>query len=178
MKRNKYNNKARQSGFSLLEVLIAIVIFSFALLGIAGMMTVTIRSNHNGYLRSQATILANDMASKMRANIGGLWAHAYDSGGGNVPNDISTICDSNTRCTRVQLAQSDMEYWGSSLNQLLPSGTGSLRCQNISPPSGIMSSGNWIASPPFSGMCVITVNWNESNETGSETQTLSLVIQP
>lgn len=178
MKRYKNNKKAGQSGFSLLEVLIAIVIFSFALLGIAGMMTVTIRSNHNGYLRSQATILANDMASKMRANVGGLWAHAYDSSGGNVPNDITTICDKTSRCTKEQLAQLDMEQWGSSLNQLLPSGTGTLRCQNVAPPSGIMSSGNWQASPPFSGMCVITVNWNESNETGSEDQSLSLVIQP
>ena len=155
--RNNYkiqNNK--QKGFSLLEVLIAIVVFSFGLLGIAGMMSVTIRSNHNGYLRSQATILANDMASKMRANVGGLWAHAYDSGGGDVPNDVTATCNSTSKCNRVQLAQLDMQQWGASLNQLLPSGTGQIACDAVAPPAGIMASGEWIASPPFSGMCTIT----------------------
>ena len=165
----------KQYGFSLIEVLIAMFVFSFALLGIAGMMSISIRSNHNGYLRSQAIIASNNMAAQMRANINGLWSGSYN---GLAPVDISTLCDFSSHCDSVQLAQYDMEQWGVTLNQLLPNGAGEIRCETPIPPLGVMSAGLWTASPPFSGICEIFVSWNESNEQGSNLQTLNLVIQP
>ena len=168
-------NKSKKSGFSLLEVLIAIVVFSFGLLGIAGLMTVSIRSNHNGYLRSQATILGNNMSARMRANVAGLWAGNYN---GVASSTVTDICTSGTPCTREVLATYDMEHWGQLLDQLLPSGTGEITCPVVALPVGILSDGLWIASPPFPETCIIDISWNESNETGSSAQTLQLVIQP
>jgi type IV pilus assembly protein PilV len=168
-------NKSNHSGFTLIEILIAIVIFSVGLLGIAGIMTVSVRNNQNGYLRSQAVILANDMAAKMRANVSGLWEGAYN---GAAPVAQATTCDASSPCDRTELAAYDMEQWGVALAQFLPSGLGSIECETPAAPSGIMLQGNWEASPPFSGICDIVITWNESNETGSDDQSLNLVVQP
>jgi len=167
--------RSNQSGFSLIEVLVALLIFSFALLGIAGLMTISIRSNHNGYLRSQAVLLSNDIAVKMRANVGGLWADKYQ---GDAPTTPTTTCSKSTPCDKGQLATYDMEQWGSQIIQVLPNGSGNLRCTTHPLPAGILSTGLWVASPPFPGICNITVAWNESNERGSEEQKIDLVIQP
>ena len=172
---NKMRPRQKQYGFSLIEVLIAMFVFSFALLGIAGMMSISIRSNHNGYLRSQAIIASNNMAAQMRANVAGLWSGTYN---GSAPIAISTSCDASSHCNSIELAQYDMEQWGVMLDQLLPNGTGLIECENPTPPVGVISAGLWIASPPFAGICEIIVSWNESNEKGSEVQTLNLVIQP
>ncbi len=74
----------RRNGFTLLEVLIALLVFSFGLLGMAGLLAVSVQTNHSAYLRTQATFLAQGMADRMRANNLGLWnngsatASAYD----------------------------------------------------------------------------------------------------
>lgn len=167
--------RSNQTGFSLIEVLIAMLIFSFSLLGIAGLMSISIRSNHNGYLRSQAVILNKNMAAKMRANIGGLWADKYQ---GVAPTTLATNCNKIAPCDKGQLATYDMEQWGIQIAQVLPNGTGNLSCETHTLPAGILSSGLWIASPPFPGLCNISVAWNESNEKGSEAQEINMVIQP
>ena len=56
----------KQSGSSLLEVLVAVVILAFGLLGLAGLQISSVKSSHSAYLRSQATLLAYDMADRMR----------------------------------------------------------------------------------------------------------------
>ncbi len=67
-----------QRGFSLLEVLVSIVILSIALLGLAGMMLSTLKSNHSAYQRSQATWLAYDIIDRMRADRQRALADNYD----------------------------------------------------------------------------------------------------
>ena len=62
-------NKSKNKGFTLIEVMIAVVVFSFGLLAVAGVMTVAVKSNHNGYMRSQANFLASSMLDSMRKNI-------------------------------------------------------------------------------------------------------------
>lgn len=63
-----FSQKNRETGFSLLEVLIAIVVTSIGLLGLAAMQATGLRNNHSAYHRSQATVLAYDIADRMRSN--------------------------------------------------------------------------------------------------------------
>ena len=63
-----------QKGFTMLEVLIAIIIFSFGLLGLAGLQLVSLANNLSANSRSTATALAYDMADRMRANMQGAVA--------------------------------------------------------------------------------------------------------
>ncbi|MEJ2142634.1 MAG: type IV pilus modification protein PilV, partial [Gammaproteobacteria bacterium] len=59
--------KKHSFGFSLLEVMIAMVIFSIGLIGLAGLQSASLGYNHSAYLRSQATYLAYNILDKMRA---------------------------------------------------------------------------------------------------------------
>ncbi len=45
--------ESRQRGVSLIEVLMAVLIFSIGLIGLAGLMVISTRSNHSAYLRTQ-----------------------------------------------------------------------------------------------------------------------------
>lgn len=66
------------AGFSLVEVLVALVILSIGLLGLAGLQTRGVRDNHGAYLRTQATLSAKDLVDRMRANRSAALAGAYD----------------------------------------------------------------------------------------------------
>jgi type IV pilus assembly protein PilV len=58
----------RQHGFTLLEVLVAMVIVSIGLVGLAGLMMTSAKNNQSAYYRSQASWLAYDIVDRMRAN--------------------------------------------------------------------------------------------------------------
>ena len=68
----------RARGFTLIEVLTAIVVLSVGLLGLGLLLGTSVRSNHNGMLHTQATFAAETMLDRMRANIPGVWGNAYD----------------------------------------------------------------------------------------------------
>jgi type IV pilus assembly protein PilV len=155
------------------------VVFSFGLLGIAGMMTISVRNNHNGYLRSQANFLAENMLDRMRANPNALWNDYYT--GTAAPG--TTECDLVNPCNYQQLAQYDMEQWAQSIELALPSGQGSVNCViNGSVPSmstAVIPPSIWAPGAPYDGICTIQVSWNEANrDSASEQQVMELVAQP
>jgi len=171
--------KRREDGFTLLEVLISIVVFSFGLLGIAGMMTISVRNNHNGYLRSQANFLAENMLDRMRANPNALWNGFY-AGTASVG---SSVCDLATPCNFQQLAQYDMEQWAQSIQLALPSGQGTISCVNNGSAAlistAVTAPSIWAPGAPYDGICTIQVSWNEANrDSDSEQQIMELVAQP
>lgn len=57
-----------QSGFTLLEVLVTMVVLSLGLLGYAGLQMASLKNSASAYQRSQATILAYDIIDRLRAN--------------------------------------------------------------------------------------------------------------
>ena len=61
-------SRSRNRGFTLLEVLIALVVLSVGLLGIAAMMNFSLKANDSAYLRTQAEAFAYNIVDKMRAN--------------------------------------------------------------------------------------------------------------
>ncbi len=170
-----YSKAIKSSGFSLIEVLVSLVIFSFSLVGVASLMSLSMKGNHNGYLRSQAILLSSDMSSRMRANLSGLWGGHYNGLSGGV-NEVE--CDFETPCKPEELATYDFNNWNKQLAALLPGGEGSVECDTPSLPPGILTSGLWVAYPPFPGICNITIQWYELNESGQQSQTVKLVIQP
>ena len=62
----------KQQGFTLLEVLIALLVLSIGLLGLAALQTTGLRSNQMATMRTLATQMTYDMTDRMRANPGGL----------------------------------------------------------------------------------------------------------
>jgi type IV pilus assembly protein PilV len=110
-------------GFTLLEVLVAIVILTVGILGMAGLQGTALRSNHNAQLRSQATNLAHDMAERMRANRTTALADAanYQVAVDTTPTTPSTDCSTGT-CTTEELATYDKYRWWQAVHTL-PAGT-------------------------------------------------------
>lgn len=105
----------KEAGATLIEVLIAMVVLAIGLLGLAGLQATSIQSNHSAYYRSQATLLANDLADRMRANRTEALTNAY-------------LIDFPTPSTRNSVsgtsAQKDIAEWLNQLAQTLPDGTG------------------------------------------------------
>ncbi|MBS99378.1 MAG: type IV pilus modification protein PilV [Oceanospirillaceae bacterium] len=58
----------KQGGSTLIEVLVAMLVISVGLLGVAGTLSFSVKSNQSAYQRSQAAILAYDLADNMRAS--------------------------------------------------------------------------------------------------------------
>ena len=177
LKQNTKPAESKESGFTLLEVLVAVLVFSFGMLGIAGLMSISVKNNHNGYLRSQANFLAENMVDRMRANPAALWNDAY-TGTAAVG---STNCASG--CTYADLAAFDMEQWAQSLSFILPNAVGTIACvRNSNLPANISLAdlpSIWFPAPPYSGVCTVTVSWTESNRDGAaDAQTLTMVMQP
>ena len=61
--------RVRYAGFSLLEVLVALVILSVGLLGLARMQSTGLRQNNSAYFHSQATTLAYAILDRIRVNL-------------------------------------------------------------------------------------------------------------
>ena len=76
MKFSTHKNKY-QTGLSLIEILVTVVVLSIGLLGIAGMQAFGMRYNNDSYVRSQAVSYANDLVERMRANPDAVNTGAY-----------------------------------------------------------------------------------------------------
>ena len=122
---NIISQKSRQTGFSLLEVLIAIVITSIGLLGLAAMQATGLRNNHSAYQRSQATVLAYDIADRMRSNASSMISYVAPVEEGTPEVDLSG-CVSTSGCSATLLAQNDIAEWNADLVAALPDGAGSI----------------------------------------------------
>lgn len=109
---------SKVSGFTLIEILIAMVVLGIGLLGLAGLQATGLRNSHSAYHRSQATQLAYDMADRMRANPVGFAAGAYNDGAATNDN-----CQANA-CTPAQMAGYDIDQWDAELAAQLPGGSG------------------------------------------------------
>jgi len=80
--------RSRQRGVGVIEVLIALVIVSFGVLGMAGLQLTGIKHSASGFTRSKALMLTENMAARMRINPTGAIAGAY------APFDSATLaCD-------------------------------------------------------------------------------------
>lgn len=144
-----------QAGFTLIEVLVAIVVLSLGLLGLAGLHAATLRNNQVAYYRSIAIQQSYDMADRIRANQLGAAAGAYDALDNSIPADPDCITNS---CDPAQLAQADHSLWNNNNDRLLPGGAGTVNR----------------AGSEY----VIVVSWSEKTEAGSVIQQFQTSIVP
>lgn len=116
----------RQSGVSLIEVLVAILVVSLGLLAMAGLLGTAARFGKTSELRATATLLAQDMADRMRANEEVAVSGSYNlltTGLATSEPDEPAACDASD-CTATELAELDLAQWQAALFKALPSGTG------------------------------------------------------
>ena len=136
----------------MLEVLIAALVISFGLLGLAGLQATGLRNNHSAYLASIATQLTYDMADRIRANKDPANLNRY------AVATATTHSGCQSSCTAQDIAEDDLIRWNQSIAGLLPGGIA--------------------AQPTFSnGVYTLTVTWNDTRS-GSATTNFQTVFQP
>lgn len=117
-----------EHGFSLLEVLVALLVLSIGLLGLAALQTTGLKLNHQSYERTQATLQAYDIIDRIRANKNGNTTvnSTYDSVAlGAQPGSTNCVTASGpTYCNDNAMAQYDIRNWNISNSTLLAQGRG------------------------------------------------------
>jgi type IV pilus assembly protein PilV len=109
-------------GFTLLEVMIAIIVIAFGFLAFAGMQLISIRNAHSGTYQTIATQLAREMADNLRANKAGVASGYYDNPA--VGGLLNTNCLTTIGCTTQNMASMDLYLWDKKLATVLPLGSG------------------------------------------------------
>ena len=102
----------QQSGFSLLEVMVALLILSIGLLGIAGLQVTSKRTNFEANQRTTATMLTRDMLERIRANPGQLDTYTNGTTGRIFKYDsLPAVVDCSTACDTATLVTYDLAEW-------------------------------------------------------------------
>ena len=103
-----------QRGFSLIELLVAVVVFSVGLLAVAGLQTVSKRANFEGLQRTVASQIAYGLLEDMRANGNGMAVYlaSPNLGGGVVAAEPLPNCSIvGAECNAAQKAAHDLWFW-------------------------------------------------------------------
>jgi len=125
----------RNRGFTFVELLMAVLVLGIGLVGVAGLQSVALGMNYGSYLRSQATLLAGDVADRMRANPVGVDNGSYDMGN-NVSVSQQSDCENPAAgCSPANLASHDLFEWTQRVQNTLPSATG-IVCIDSTPMDG------------------------------------------
>ncbi|QIK36823.1 type IV pilus modification protein PilV [Caldichromatium japonicum] len=140
----------RQTGFTLIEVLVALIVLSVGLLGVAALQANALKTNHSALQRSQAVMLAYFMLDAMRANRQAALNGDYDLG--STANPVCTSPSGSTLVTHDQAA------WINALKQNLG---------NVSTTCGMIDCDN-------TGDCTVQIQWDDSRAGGLSTQMIEV----
>lgn len=104
-------------GFTMVEVLVALVVLGVGMLGIAGLYVTTLRASGSAISRMQAVNLASDLADRIRANrnAGTAYAKAANATGTN-----RGCVGGATNCTPTEMAETDLFWWTTQIGGTLP----------------------------------------------------------
>ena len=161
---NKKLRQRRQSGFSLVEVLITLVIMSVGMLGIAGLYVQSMQAGRTSMFRHHAVTLAGDVADRIRANPTADIAYT-------APVGVDNGCVmGGVDCSPTQMAANDIFLWGSQgqggsqgqAGETLPGGTVTI----------VHTPENGLIPPTYQ----ITVSWTEPGQVPAPSYTITIPV--
>ncbi len=155
MKLTKTPIRAHHSGFSLVEVLIALVIMSVGMLGIAGLYVESMQAGRTSIFRHNAVTIASDVADRIRANPSAGAFYEGDPGNNN-------CVAGNVDCDPEQMAANDIDLWKTQADGMLPDGDVAITYDdNVNPPT-----------------YEIVVSWSEAGDTFDYTILIPAAASP
>ncbi|MCY4177903.1 MAG: type IV pilus modification protein PilV [Endozoicomonadaceae bacterium] len=122
---------SKQHGFNLIESMVTLFILTIGILGVAGLQSISIVSHKDSYHTSQAMLLAQNMAERVRANKENVALYHQH---GQSAGSFESQCFTTSGCSTEQMVRTDLHEWQQSVSNLLPSGQGII-CQSSSVPS-------------------------------------------
>ena len=108
-----FDCRVLQRGFSLLELLVALVVFSIGLLAIAGLQTVSKQANFEGAQRTTASQIAYGLLEDIRTNGNAVdtYRTAGEFGGGRRGGEPVPNCQVGAECNAAEKAVHDLWFW-------------------------------------------------------------------
>ncbi len=131
----------RMRGFSLVETLVALVVMSIGMMGIAGLYVESLRAGKTAIYRTQAVNLVSDMADRIRSNAVAQVAYA------GAPANNNCVA-AGLNCTPAQMAAHDLLLWQQNVVNMMPAGV------------GVVQFNGGTAPPTYT----ITVTWTQVGE--------------
>lgn len=162
----------RQHGFTLAEVLVTLVIFAIGMLGVAGMQITALTGMDGAQYRSVATLKANEMAERVRANPAASYDRLTGADGKCRRTHYSDTHATVSDCKRDELAKDDIHDWNAELAARLPTGKG-IVCYDSTPDDGTA------AAPACDGIgavLAVKVWWTEKARVAGSAPVKRLVI--
>ena len=138
--------RRNQQGVSLIEVLVTVLIIAIGGLGVASLQLAGLKYSSGSYGRTQAIILADDMANRLKSNrVQALNIQADDSYGlgsdyeiaAYVSNAISPLDCLDVTCDFAQTATYDVSSWLAEVSRVLPAGEGRITFEDRVSPDGV-----------------------------------------
>ena len=152
--------KETSRGFTLVEVLIALVVLAIGMLGIAALLLNGLQSSRIALLRTQAVMLASDIGDRIRANRTGGTAYALTSG--TTLSTPSKLCTTAGQCNSSEIAAVDLYAWQQTVLAALPGATTAVTVA----PVGALSSNTY----------TITISWTQSGDSAASSLTLTVEV--
>ena len=140
-------NIKNSKGFTIVEVLVAMIILAIGVLGLGVMQLSSLQNTRGGQMRSQAAVLAYDIIDSMRANIPAVTAGHYNSAGRGGNGGPTQCYGAEANCSDQDMANADLDRWKSSLLlNLPPAGWGTVTTIDGGDTSVISVTVNWTDS--------------------------------
>ncbi|HET8692292.1 MAG TPA: type IV pilus modification protein PilV [Steroidobacteraceae bacterium] len=137
-----------QSGFTMVEVLVALVVLAIGLLGIAALYLNSLQAGRTAIYRTEAVTLAADIADRIRMNRTAQAAYnaTFDDAKAAVAE-----CAGTGGCTDAELAATDLADWKAAIAERLPEGEGQVA---VTAPAGVDEPASY----------VVSIRWTELGE--------------
>lgn len=145
-----------QRGFSMLELLVALLVTSVGVLGVVGLTTLNAQHRRSAAAHAEAVRLAEDMIERIRANPAGLQSGSYAASG----NALGAADCHAAHCAAAGMAAFDLAQWGCALGGSTTDPT----CRGPLNATGV------VATDAAAGSVRITIRWRDQGE--SRTLTL------
>src|SRR5213080_1828383 len=104
-------------GFTMIEMLVALVVLAVGMLGVASLFGISLHSGSSAITRMQAVNVATDLADRIRAN-----RHAAGAYNG-APADNHCVGAAAVSCSAAQMAADDLYWWQRQLSRAIVGGT-------------------------------------------------------
>ena len=141
-----------------INALVAFLILSVGMLGIASLQTMSLKSGHTAAMRTVAVMKVEEILESMRSNPTVLLSYAAGTADVGVDNGCSQTTVTAATCTPAQMAQDEIFRWKNSLIEALPNNAATTASVVVTPP----------VPPQTLSLVVVTVNWSERDlDTGN-----------
>lgn len=162
-------------GYSIIEVLVALLVLALGVIGGAAMQLAALRTRHQSVLLSHAVQLASSLADKMRANAGQMQLpdaanpylnQHYDAALDGAPPAPPQQCLGGALCDSAQLAQFDLYEVKQRLHGVLPGGR-LVICRDTNAWDAARHGASWTCSGDAHAPVAIKLGWRGKNPDGA-----------